>query len=370
MSGATTHQNGLGGAPSVWRVIVHHLTSVDGEIVFDIDPEIAGTTAGGTRLADGVTVDEVALLARAMTYKFAVFEQRIGGAKAGIRPRLLDTHAETMARYCEEIRPLVEARTFLTGADLGTTTADFAPLVPPGTGPRVIDSEIDGIAFEQLVTGRGVGAAAAAWLGGLDGRTVAIEGFGAVGGGLAREVVRRGGAVVAVSTIEGTVADDAGLDIDALFEARAEHGDWFVRRIGLDTRPAEELHRLAVDVLVPGARTGVYTAAVAAEVQAPLIVPAANAPYTAAGLDVLRRNQVVALPDFVCNAGAVLAYQAPRGLSPDEVLGRVDRLITERIEAAKLAKMDPIRYATVLADTFLTTWIPAEHRPDGPALAP
>ena len=351
-------------------MIVHHLTSVDGEIVFDIDPAVAGTTAGGTRLADGVTVDEVALLARAMTYKFAVFEQRLGGAKAGIRPRLLDSHTETMTRYCEEIRPLVEARTFLTGADLGTTTADFAPLVPPGSPRRVIDSDVGGVAFEQLVTGRGVGAAAAAWLGDLEGRRVAIEGFGAVGGGVAREVVRRGGRVVAVSTVEGMVADDNGLDVAALFEARAEHGDWFVRRLGLETRPAVELHHLDVDVLVPGARTGVYTAALAAEVQAPLIAPAANVPYTAAGLDVLRRRQVVALPDFVCNGGAVLAYQAPRGLTPDEVLGRVDRLIAERIEAAKLAKMDPIRYATTLADTFLATWIPDEHRPDGPALVP
>ncbi len=351
-------------------MIVHHLTSVDGEIVFDIDPEVAGTTAGGTRLADGVTVDEVALLARAMTYKFAVFEQRLGGAKAGIRPRLLDTHDETMARYCDEIRPLVEARTFLTGADLGTTTIDFAPLLPPGTPARVIDSEVDGVAFEQLVTGRGVGAAAAAWLGGLDGRTVAIEGFGAVGGGVARDVVRRGATVVAVSTIEGMVTDEAGLDVDALFEARAEHGDWFVRRLDRPAHPPEELHHLDVDVLVPGARTGVYTPALAAQVRATLIAPAANVPYTAGGLDVLRRNQVVALPDFVCNGGAVLAYQAPRGLSPAEVLGRVDRLITERVLAAKQAKMDPIRYATVLADTFLATWIPIEHRPDGPALAP
>ena len=131
-----------------------------------------------------------------------------------------------------------------------------------------------------------------------------------------------------------------------------------------------ELHGLPVDVLVPGARVGIYDAAVAADVQAKVISPAANVPYTAAGLDVLRRNHVVALPDFVCNGGAVLAYQAPRGLNAVEVLGRVDRLISERIEAAKLTKMDPIRHATVMADTFLTTWIPAEHRPAGPAVAP
>lgn len=349
-------------------MIVHHLASVDGEIVFDIDPEVAGTCAGGTRVADDVTTDEVGLLARAMTYKFAAFEQRMGGAKAGIRPRLLDSHADTMARYCDEIRPMVEAGRFLTASDLGTRSEDFVALADPGAPPSVLDEPVDGVRLEDLVTGRGVVAAAAAWLGGLERRTVAIEGFGAVGSGVAREVRRRGGRVVAVSTIRGAVADGGGLDVDALLEARAAHGDEFVRHLDLEVHLPRELHGLPVDVLVPGARTGVYDSEVAATVQAAVVAPAANVPYTAAGLDVLRRNGVVALPDFVCNGGAVLAYTAPRGLAPADVLARVDREIAERIEAARVSKMDPIRHATVLADTFLATWLPAEHRPDGPAL--
>lgn len=348
-------------------MIVHHLSSVDGEIVFDIDPDVAGPTAGGTRVADDVTVDEVALLARSATYTFAVFEQRLTGAGAGIRPRLLDSHDETMGRYCDEIRPLVENGRFFTGADMGTTTADFAPLFPPAAARRAGSSAA--ATSGELVTGRGVTAAAAAWLGGLEGRTVAIEGFGAVGGGVARDVVRCGGRVVAVSTIAGAVADGAGLDVDALFAARAEHGAGFVTHLGLDVHRPVELHGLAVDVLVPGAGVGVYDAEVAAGVQAEVVVPVAPAPYTAAGLDVLRSSGVAALPDFVCNAGAALAYLAPRGLPPHEVLERVDRLIGERISSARSARMEPIEHATVLADTFLGTWIPDEHRPDGPALA-
>ncbi len=349
-------------------VHVHHLTSVDGEIVFDIEPEIAGITAGGTRVADGVTVDEVALLARAMTYKFAVFEQRLGGAKAGIRPRLIDTHADAMARYCDEIRPLVEARTFLTGADLGTVTSDFDPLRPPGS-TSVFDEVIDGVGFEELVTGRGVLAAADAWLGGLEGRTIALEGFGAVGGGVARDAMRRGARLVAVSTVEGAVADGTGLDVDALFEARAEHGERFVHHLDLEVHRPAELHRLPVDVLIPGARTGVYDAEVASRVRARVIVPAANVPYTEAGLAVLRAAGVTPLPDFVCNGGAVLAYRSPPGLPVHEVLARADRLIAERIADAKVARMDPFAHAVLMAETFLSTWIPTEHRPPGPALA-
>jgi glutamate dehydrogenase/leucine dehydrogenase len=43
---------------------------------------------------------------------------------------------------------------------------------------------------------------------------VAIEGFGKVGGGVAREVTRRGGRVVAVSTVAGCLADPSGVDVD------------------------------------------------------------------------------------------------------------------------------------------------------------
>lgn len=347
---------------------VHHLRSVDGEIVFDMDPEVVTPAAGGTRMADDVTVDELALLARAMTYKLAVFEGRIGGAKAGIRPRLLDSRAETISRYCDEVRPLVEGGTFLTGADLGTATADFASL---GDGSRsVFDEVIDGIGFEELVTGRGVVAAAAAWLGSLEGRTVALEGFGKVGHGVAREVVRQGGRLVAVSTLRGAVAKASGFDVEELVQARSEHGESFVHHLGLDVHRPRELHELRVDVLVPGARVGVYDAELADRVQAQVIAPAANVPYTAGGLQVLRKRRIAALPDFVCNGGAVLAYRSPRALTAAEVLKLVDREIGERIEAARLAKMDPIRHAAMLAETFLSTWVPADQRPDGPAVAP
>lgn len=347
---------------------VHHLRSVDGEIVFDMDPEVVAPAAGGTRMADDVTVDELGLLARAMTYKLAVFEGRIGGAKAGIRPRLLDSRQETLTRYCEEIRPLVESGRFLTGADLGTATADFAAL--GGRGRSVFDEVVDGVGFEELVTGRGVVAAAAAWLGTMEGRTVALEGFGKVGHGVAREVVRRGGRVVAVSTLRGAVARAAGFDVDELVQARAEHGESFVHHLGLDVHLPRELHELRVDVLVPGARVGVYDADLASRVQAQVIAPAANVPYTVGGLGALRAKRIAALPDFVCNGGAVLAYQSSRALRADEVLARVDREIGDRIEAARLAKMDPIRHAAMLAETFLSTWVPPDQRPDGPAVAP
>ena len=58
------------------------LNSVPGCIVFDLPG--AAVSAGGTRLAPDVAPAEVALLARAMTYKFAALDAQVGGAKAGV----------------------------------------------------------------------------------------------------------------------------------------------------------------------------------------------------------------------------------------------------------------------------------------------
>lgn len=347
---------------------VHELTSVDGFIVFDIDHEVVTTSAGGTRVADDVTVDEAALLARAMTYKFAAFEARLGGAKAGIVPRLLDDHADTMRRYCDEIRPMVERREFLTGADLGTSNRDFDALDDDPSG--VMASSVDGVPFEDLVTGHGVVAAARAWLGDLDGATIAIEGFGKVGSGVARAAVAAGATVVGVATLHGAIGVAEGFDLDDLLAARAASGDYFVRTLGLDVRPPQDVFRLPVDIVVPGARTGSLNADVAPRVRARVVAPAANVPYTAAGLDSLRSKGVACLPDFVCNGGAVLGFRSPRGLRPDEVLTRIGRLVSDAVRPAREARLDPFDAAVASAELFLSTWLPPEAMPDGPALAP
>src|SRR6266700_2277126 len=93
------------------------LGSVPGFVVFDL-PGVP-VSAGGTRLAPDVTVAEVALLARAMTYKFAALGERVGGAKAGLAadPAGRAGRAGLMGRYCAEIRPLVDSGRFLTGPD-------------------------------------------------------------------------------------------------------------------------------------------------------------------------------------------------------------------------------------------------------------
>jgi glutamate dehydrogenase (NAD(P)+) len=339
------------------------LQSVPGFVVFDLPG--AETSAGGTRLAPDVTVAEVGLLARAMTYKYAALGAHVGGAKAGVvgDPGDRADRAARMARYCAEISPLVQAGRFLTGPDMGTFEADFAPLRAHQAAPGVMSAVVEDVPFEDLLTGYGVAVAAETALHGTAGgdwagRSAAIEGFGKVGGGVAREVIRRGGRVVALSTVAGSIADPAGLDVERLLELRSRYGDDCLARYGRSVAPPAELFNAEADVLVPGARPGVINTQVARSL-APavrVVAPAANVPYTSGGAEVLRGRGIAALPDFVCNTGAVLGYRSAPGDTPDQVLAAVAARISEIISGVLNHPSGPLLAACDDAAAFLRSW--------------
>lgn len=342
------------------------LKTLDAFIAFDFDD--ARFSAGGTRFAPDVTEEEAALLARAMTYKFGVLGLQAGGAKGAIRGAP-EHKAELMRRYCDEIRPLIEQRRFGTAADLGTAEADFAALRDPKQPPSIMAGHIGIDSIEDLVTGFGVVVAAETAMGSLDGATFAIEGFGKVGGGVAREAVRRGARIVAVSTIQGCVCDRAGLDVEALLTLRRAHGEGFVHHVGheFESDPHALLDTDA-DVLVPGARTGVITAEVAQRLRTRWIVPAANAPYTADALAILRERRVRYLADFVCNAGATIGFTSGAE-DPSSLFPHVERTIAGLQERAGAHPLGPYEGACAIAENYLRTWRGDDAMPDGPPLA-
>ena len=340
------------------------LSSVPGFVVFDLPG--ARLAAGGTRLAPDVSVAEVALLARAMTYKYAAIGAEIGGAKAGVRGDSADLagKAGLMARFCSEVGPLVEAGRFITGPDMGTREEDFAPLRRHRAAPAAMGSAVGGLPFEDVLTGFGVAAAAdaalsAEWGWGWDSRSVAIEGFGKVGGGVAREVARRGGRVVAVSTLAGCLTDPSGLDVELLLALRRAHGDACVAHYGRPVgAPSQLFTAVKADVVVPGTRPGTIDGRAAAALSAGVrvVAPAANAPYTASGAEVLRERGVLALPDFVCNAGAVLGYRSDADASPAQILAQVESVISGVIRESLGHRDGPLAGAGELAGKFLRGW--------------
>ena len=177
-----------------------------------------------------VTADEVAHLARAMTWKLAVCGVPYAGAKAGIRFSGGDREA-VLGAFIDRIRDWQDF--FLTGPDMGTHPDDFLALEPEGSPTPIWAREHDGMGMDDLAVGYGIRGAAAVALERLgrpfEGARIAIEGFGKVGAGTARACADAGARVVAVSTIEGALVDPAGLDVDELLALRERHGDGLVR---------------------------------------------------------------------------------------------------------------------------------------------
>lgn len=340
------------------------LKTVDAYVTFDMD---VPTSAGGTRLAPDVTERESQLLARAMTYKFAVLGANIGGAKGAIRA----TDAErddAVKRYVEEVRPMVEANTFLTSTDLGTRPEDFVSL--PGTDQAsVMYTTYEGMPLDAYITGLGVTVAAETVLGSLEGKTVVIEGFGKVGGATALEMTRRGARLIAFSTIHGCVRRAAGFDVNELLRLRAEHGDRLVEHVDEPVSPAAELFEVGSDILVPGARIGVIDEARARTLQAQVVAPAANVPYTKAALEVLWDRGITALADFVCNSGATIGYIADGVTDQASAIAAVEERVRDLTRKAMAGQSGPYYGSATLAEEHLRTWVDPAQMPDGPPLA-
>jgi glutamate dehydrogenase/leucine dehydrogenase len=340
------------------------LTSVPGFVVFDLPG--APTSAGGTRLAPDVSSSEVALLARAMTYKLAALGEPSGGAKAGVAgdPGDRVAKAALMSRYCAEILPLVDAGRFRTGPDMGTSEEDFTPLRGTRRPPAAMRAVVEDVPFEDILTGYGVVVAAETALssdggGGWEGRCAAIEGFGKVGGGVAREIEARGGRVAAVSTLAGFISDPSGLDVQRLLDLRRVHGDDCVLHYGLSIRhPSRLFTTVDADVVIPGARPGAIGRPVAESLpnSVRVIAPAANAPYTVEGAEVLRYRGIIALADFVCNAGAVIGYRSADADTPQQVLEHVGTRIAALTRAALEHPSGPLTGACEQAASFLRSW--------------
>lgn len=341
------------------------LTTVDAYVAFDME---VPTSAGGTRLAPDVTEHEAQLLARAMTYKFAVLGTNIGGAKGVIRAGDAERD-DAVKRYVDEVRPLVEANTFLTSTDLGTRPEDFASL-PGSDQASVMHTTYEGMPLDAFITGLGVTVAAETALGGsLADKTVVIEGFGKVGGATALEMWRRGARLVAFSTIHGCVRRAAGFDVKELLKLRAEHGDRLVEHVDEPVSPAAELFEVGSDVLVPGARIGVVDATRAKALLAKVVAPAANVPYTKEALEVLWDRGIMALADFVCNSGATIGYVADGVTDTDSALAVVEERVRDLTRKAMEDPAGPYEGSRKIAEAYLQTWVPAEQLPDGPPRA-
>jgi len=279
-----------------------------------------GPTKGGIRFHPEETVDTVRALAAWMTWKCALADIPLGGAKGGVicDPKKM-SHGELERLSREYIRAIYK----FVGPDQDIPAPDVY------TNPQIMAwmmdeySKIAGKNVFGVITGKPLplggsqGRERATAMGGMFALrealkvhkiqkfTVAIQGYGNAGYYAAVLVKSMFNCkIVAVSDSKGGIFSKEGLDPEEVQKHKAKTGS-VVKFPKTKEISNEEILELDVDVLIPAALEDVITGENAKKIKAKIIAELANGPTTPEADDILYKNGVHLIPDFLCNAGGV-----------------------------------------------------------------
>lgn len=306
-----------------------------------VDNTALGPAIGGIRMAPDVTTREVVRLARSMTLKNSVAGIPYGGGKSAMLGDPAVEHKDELVRAFARL--LRNHDDYIPGPDMGTDEHCMAIMLDEIGRAVGLHRELGGIPLDEIgVTGFGAVEAAevaARFIGReLKGATAAIEGFGAVGHACFRALALKGAKVVAVSDIDGAIYEPSGLDYEALSTLDEASGKlskrWSRQYRGGRRIAGAELFGLDVDILVPGARPDVITMSNVEQIRAWMVVEAANIPASPEAEERLGQRGVLVVPDFIANAGGVIAgsVELRRGTA-EESFTVAGRQIRENVQA-------------------------------------
>ncbi len=319
-----------------------------------------GPGKGGIRFHPDVTLGEVAALAMWMSWKTALAGLPYGGAKGGVivdPSRLSAGELERLSRrYMQELIPFVGPHVDVPAPDLGTNETMMGWMADTWSNhlgrfdPAIITGKplaLGGSQGRREATGAGVAYLVSRYLEDLGvplgEATVAIQGFGNVGGEAARALARRGARIIAISDHTGGYHNARGIDVDkalACVAANRTLADFD----GGDAIDNERLLALDCTVLIPAALERVITPENAPRLRCRILAEAANGPTTFAADRWLEENRpdLEIIPDVLCNAGGVIVsyFEWIQNLenyywTRDEVLEKLFRQLEQAREAVE-----------------------------------
>jgi len=281
-----------------------------------------GPGKGGLRWHPDETIDTVRALAAWMTWKTAVVDLPLGGAKGGVtcNPKeLSEGEKERLARtYIRAIWGTIGVRQDVPAPDVYTTPQIMAWMMDEyetivgERHPGVITGKplsVGGSAGRTDATSRGgayvVREAAKKLSIDFKGSNMAIQGFGNAGqyaALLGQKIL--GLKLIAASDSKGGVYCAKGIDPDALVKYKLQN-DTLQNFPGTEPISNEDLLELQVTVLFPSALEQVITEKNADKIKCKIMCELANGPTTPEADDILYQNNVFVLPDFLANAGGV-----------------------------------------------------------------
>lgn len=281
-----------------------------------------GPAKGGIRFHSRLSIDTVRALAAWMTWKTAMVDIPLGGAKGGVtfNPKELSRgELERVSRgYIRRVADFIGPATDVPAPDVYTNPQvmawmrdEYETIVRTQVPGVITGKPIDlgGSQGRSDATGRGAVSAireAGKILGiDFDGATAAVQGYGNAGyfgHKLGAELLDL--KIIAASDSRGGIYNPKGLDCAELATWKQKTGS-VISFPGADFISNEDLLELDVDVLMPAALENVITGANAERVKAKIIAELANGPTTPEADNILHDKGAYVIPDFLCNAGGV-----------------------------------------------------------------
>jgi len=282
---------------------------------------LRGPGKGGIRYSPDASLSECKALAAWMTWKTAVLDLPLGGAKGAVicnPPEMSECELEKLTKeYTYSIKDIIGPTKDIPAPDVWTNSQTMAWICDAY-------SRYVGHFEPAVVTGKPVnlcgslGRSQATGLGmyytlletskhlefPLEGKRVAIIGYGNVGSSIAQLLYDYGCKIIAITDLYGGIYSKNGINIPELdaYIAKTKSVKGFNK---LDTITNEELIEIKCDILLPCAMEGMIHSGNADKIKAKIVCEGANGPTTTEADEILIDKKVFIIPDILANAGGV-----------------------------------------------------------------
>lgn len=313
------------------QLVFCHDKSSGLKAIIGIHDTTLGPALGGTRIWDYENEEDAIIdvlrLSKGMTYKNAAAGLNFGGGKTVIMgdPKKIKSEVlfRTLGRYIEGLNGR-----YITAEDVNSTTEDMF----------YVNQETDYVVGLEGKSGnpspvtafgvyRGILAALESVYGSsdLNGKTIAIQGLGAVGYELCRLLKEAG----------------ANLIVTALSK---ESIDRVVNDIGAESVAPDEIYGVECDVFAPCALGAIINDFTIDKLKCRIIAGAANNQLkdTKHG-DILDEKGILYIPDYVINAGGVInVYEEFVGYDKEKAMEKASKIFDNVNEIIEISKRDSI----------------------------
>jgi glutamate dehydrogenase (NAD(P)+) len=278
-----------------------------------IDKLINGRSFGGIRVEQNISLYELQLTARTMTYKNLFIGRKIGGAKAAviISKENVYNKKEIFDEFGKSISSFVRRKAFFPGMDMGITLEELQ-FILDSTGYGCNVSSWKNLSHEYTAYSCFISTLCALEIRGISIRnaTFSVQGFGRIGTAYASLMCKAGAKMIAFSNRCGGLIEEHGHNhetLENLLEERTIKGDEFIL-----CHPKEKLAsqhsvlELDVNVLLLASTNIAINEENISGIKADIIICAANAPMLYDTERTLFNHGKIVVTSFVANCGGIL----------------------------------------------------------------